>query len=136
MPKRCEHTVDTSKLKRRLLRLDYDKGIPRGWLFYDVVVYLDEAILRSSSFNGGEDLVDGETQDRETATKFIATILRFGGATISEDLEHESLTHVIVDSGNDRSRDRANDIRKRLQQYGLSFIHIPTMFAYLRLTYR
>ena len=122
-PKSNEYTVDTSKLKRKLLQHDYDKGIPRGWLFYDAVVYLDEAILRSDSSNGGEESVDGETRDLRTATKFITTILRFGGATVTEDLEHESLTHVVVNSGKDRGRDRADHIRKRLQRYGLRFIY-------------
>lgn len=115
MPNKREHSSGISALKRSLYQLDTNGGVTRGWLFHDVVVFIDGSGSVSDTKPSPKDTTDRQ-QETDMRLSSAARVLRFGGAKIAYDLTDESLTHVVVE-GDEDGRRRIKSIREQLKWY-------------------
>ena len=97
----------------RVVRTIAGTGDLPGWMFAGVHVYFDPVVFAQR--NGGvSDLrTGGKWTDLERLHEAASFTVRFGGASISDDLEDERITHVLVHELSDLARIRKAVSAKR-----------------------
>ncbi|KZF26592.1 DNA ligase 4 [Xylona heveae TC161] len=100
MPAISPSPSDVSKLKEQLRQQSTELRESRGWMFTDLVIYLDKSGLSQTDHSYSQEKELSLASDRKL--QLASNYIRFGDGKITDDLQDIPLTHVIV--GDDRSR--------------------------------
>ncbi|KAL9070084.1 MAG: hypothetical protein Q9157_005939 [Trypethelium eluteriae] len=86
---------------------DIEMGDLPGWIFQGLVVYFDTASFTNWSTASGS----GWSLDVGFELESSKRIIAFGKGRVADDLHDMSITHIVVDQTDSRSR----DVRKKIQ---------------------
>lgn len=117
MPDKFDHPIDVAELRLQLREHNIGLGEPCGWLFAHTVIYIDNRGLAHKDGTQNEP-VRGGTDSSRIRLHQLTNVLKFGGAQLSDNLNDESITHVIITMADDeRDRDMTSMVRSQLKWY-------------------
>ena len=103
MSSKANRRFDALKLKAELEAHDHDLGLSIGWMFKGLSIYIDRSKQSPTDHRNGE--VPSQMAPLDLRLQMASNTARFAGARLTESLEDESITHVVV--GIDRPRLRS-----------------------------
>lgn len=111
MPKKSRVGLHLTNFKTELREHDHDLKHLRGWIFQGLLLH---AIV--PDYDGADDTLASEPGINSTQVKLrmrqACFTARFAGATITDDLADEDITHVVVTA----NRRRMKTLRQRISQ--------------------
>ena len=110
MPAKSELYSNLNAVRRDLEEHVHDIQNLPGWLFKDRLIYFDTtAGTQRDNHDSTKSTIDKSTEELIQAKRIVS----FAGARISDRLQDDGITHVVVG----RDRDRLSSIRHELSRY-------------------
>ena len=103
MPSKASPRFDATRVKAELEAHDHKLGLSIGWMFEGLSLYIDRPQHVPTDLLNGEG--PAPTTPLDLRLQMASNAARFASARLADDLEDETITHVVV--GDDRSRVRS-----------------------------